>query len=151
MKRIILLYLGGLLLCAFLGGVVSLAYHYSWYFLILLAIPISFGWVILSDLFLRINDDNLKAVSILTVLSFVAMLGLLLIAGYYQLDETSFWGLSYAAAVSSYILGLAVVGLGFPKRWEEKRKNEKKFPYWKLKSASYWCRFFCFFCDGLFS
>lgn len=141
MKRIVLLYLGGLLLCTFLGGVVSLAYHYSWYFLILLAIPISFGWVILSDLFLRINDDNLRKVTILTIALFIAMLGSLLLAGYYQLDETSFWGLVYAATIFSYVLGLAVVGLGLPKRWEEKRKNEKRFPYWKLKSALYWCRF----------
>ena len=141
MKRIVLLYLGGLLLCIFLGGVVSLAYHYSWYFLILLAIPISFGWVTLSDLFLRINDDNLKRVTIFTIALFIVMLGLLLFAGYYQLNETSFWGLVYAATISSYIFGLAVVGLGLPRRWEDKRKNEKRFLYWKLKSASYWCRF----------
>jgi hypothetical protein len=43
------------------------------------------------------------------------------------------------------MIGIVLIGLTLPKRWEEKRKLEKKFPYWKLKSTSYWCRFFCFF------
>jgi hypothetical protein len=43
------------------------------------------------------------------------------------------------------MIGIVLIGLTLPKRWEEKRKLEKKFPYWKLKSTSYWCRFFLFF------
>lgn len=129
MKKILLLYLGGLLLSLFLGGVVSVAYHYSWYFLILLAIPISFGYVLLSDLFLRINAENLRKVTILTVMALLVMIGFLMSAAYYHLDETSLYGMACAGGVSCYILGLAIIGVGLPKRWEEKRKIEKKFPY----------------------
>ena len=129
MKKIFLLYLGGLLLSLFLGGVVSVAYHYSWYFLILLAIPISFGYVLLSDLFLRINAENLRKVTILTVMALLVMIGFLMSAAYYHLDETSLYGMACAGGVLCYILGLAIIGVGLPKRWEEKRKIEKKFPY----------------------
>jgi Na+-driven multidrug efflux pump len=129
MKRIFMLYVGGLLLSLFLGGVVSVAYHYSWWFLILLAIPISFGYVLLSDLFLRINVENLKKVTIITAISFVVMIGSLVVAAYSQVDEKSFWGMAFAVTIFSYMAGIVLIGLTLPKRWEEKRKLEKKFPY----------------------
>jgi hypothetical protein len=123
-----MLYVGGLLLSLFLGGVVSVAYHYSWWFLILLAIPISFGYVLLSDLFLRINVENLKKVTILTVMAFLIMLGSLMLAAYH-LDEKSLYGMVCAGGVACYIFGLAVIGMGLPRRWEEKRNMEKKNSY----------------------
>lgn len=142
MKQILMLYVGMLLLSAFIGGVVSIAYHYSWYILLLLIIPILFGCACIYSINLRINEKNLKNVTILTAVSFLIMLGLLAIAAYYHIDERSFWGLIYAGGVSSFIFGLAIIALKLPNKWEEKRKIEKKFPYWELKSAPYWCRFF---------
>ena len=128
MKRIFLVYAGGFLLSLFFGGVVSVSYHYSWWLLFFLAIPISFGYVLLSDLYLRINAENLRKVTILTVVALLVMFGFLVAAAYYHLDETSLYGMACAGGVICYIVGLAIIGMGLPKRWEEKR-FERKVPY----------------------
>ena len=124
MKQIALLYSGAFLLCFFVGVIVSLGYHYSWpyYLLNLFLLPIA--WVMMSDLLLRINEKNLGKVTILTVIVFFLMIGMLLIAAYCQLDEKSFWGMVYAATVFSYVIGLAIVGAKLPKRWEEKKESK---------------------------
>ena len=149
LKRISLLYFGGFLASILLGGVVSVAYHYSWWYLILLAFPISFGWPVLSEIFRRIDDKNLKNVSILTVVLFFCMMGLLVLAAYYGVNEMSLWGMVYAGGIISYILGLTLIGLGLPKRWEEKKKREGIFPYW-IKNRHRIDADFFWNCLGLF-
>ena len=139
MKKILLLYFWGFIASILLGGVAAVSYHYSWWFLILLCIP-SFGLFVLRDVFRKINDENLPKVTILTIVSFVIMLLLLSVAGYYNVNEWSFWGMVYAGGIVSYILGLILIAFGLTKRWEYKREREGKF--WIKKSASYWCRFF---------
>lgn len=130
MKRIILLYLGALLLCLIAGVIVSLGFHYSWpyYLLSLFLLPIA--WILMSDLFLRINEENLRKVSVFTGISFFVMIGFLVIAAYCRIDERSFWGMVYAATISSYVIGLTIVGVGLSRIWEERRekieKREKK-------------------------
>jgi hypothetical protein len=128
MKRIFLLYLGGFLLSLLFGGVVSVAYYYSWYFLILLAIPISFGYVLLSDLFLRINAENLRKVTILTVMALITMFGFLIVAAYFHLDEKSLCGIACAGGVICYIAGLAVIGMRLTSTWGD-RKIKKDYSY----------------------
>jgi len=147
MKKIVKFYSLALLLCAFAGGLVSYAYHHGWLYYILLIFPVVIGWRVLANVFRKINNKNLKKVTIITAISFVVMIGALVVAAYYQVDEKSFWGMGFAVTIFSYMAGIVLIGLRLPKRWEEKRKQEKKFPYWKLKSTSYWCRFFCFFDD----
>ena len=129
MKKIVLLSFLALLLCAFAGWVVSFSYHYSWWYMLFIAIPVSFGYVILSDFFLRIDENNLKRVTVLTLILFLVMVGLLMIAAYCRIDEKSLCGMAYAGGVSSYILGLALVGIGLTKRWEDKKKSEKEYLY----------------------
>ena len=129
MKTIVSIYVLALVLCLFIGGIVSLGYHYSvgYYFLLLfLALPAK---IMTDELFRRINKDNLRRVTILTALSFLVLLGLLIFAAYLGIDEKSHYGMVYAVSTASYILGLAIIGLTLPKRWDEKRKAEKKFPY----------------------
>jgi len=145
MKKIVKFYSLALLLCAFAGGSVSYAYHHRWLYYVLLIFPVVIGWRVLANVFRKINNKNLKKVTIITAISFVVMIGALVVAAYYQVDEKSFWGMGFAVTIFSYMIGIVLIGLTLPKRWEEKRKLEKKFPYWKLKSTSYWCRFFCFF------
>lgn len=129
MKPIVLIYGFALILCALIGGIVSLGYHYSrWYYLLLLFLaPIA--RVMMTELFRQMNEKNIVKVAILTIVSFAVMLGLLIVAAYFDLDEKSHWGMVYAGGVSSYILGLTVIGLKIPNKLEEKRKLEKKFPY----------------------
>lgn len=122
MKPIVLIYLLALVLCLFIGGIVSLGYHYSrgYYFLLLfLALP---ARIMMTELFRRIDKDNLQKVTILTVVSFCAVLSLLILAAYVDIDEKTFWGMVYAVSVSSYILGLFIIGLSLHKRWDEKKK-----------------------------
>jgi hypothetical protein len=129
MKTIVLIYVLALVLCLFIGGIVSLGYHYSvgYYFLLLfLALPAK---IMTDELFRRINKDNLRRVTILTAVSFFVMLGLLVLAAYLGIDEKSNYGMVYAVNIASYILGLTIIGLSLPKRWDEKRRIEKKFPY----------------------
>jgi len=129
MKTIVSIYVLALLLCLFIGGIVSLGYHYSvgYYFLLLfLALPAK---IMTDELFRRINKDNLRRVTILTAVSFFVMLGLLVLAAYLGIDEKSNYGMVYAVNIASYILGLTIIGLSLPKRWDEKRRIEKKFPY----------------------
>ena len=141
MKLIVSIYVLALVLCLFIGGIVSLGYHYSrWYYLLLLFLALP-ARIMMTELFRRINNDNLRNVTILTALSFLVLLGLLILAAYLGIDEKSYYGMVYAVSTASYILGLAIIGLTLPKRWDEKRKAEKKFPY-SWKSTSYWCRFF---------
>ena len=127
MKLIYLLYAGGFICSVLLGGVVACCYHYSLYFLILLCFPISFGAFALYDLFIKIEDKDLKGVTVLTVILFAVMVGLLVIAAYFGVDEWNFWGMIYAVGVTSYLLGLVLIGLSLPKRWEAKREREGKF------------------------
>ena len=129
MKTIVSIYVLALVLCLFIGGIVSLGYHYSvgYYFLLLfLALPAK---IMTDELFRRINKDNLRRVTILTAVSFFLMLGLLVLAAYLGIDEKSNYGMVYAVNIASYILGLTIIGLSLPKRWDEKRRIEKKFPY----------------------
>jgi hypothetical protein len=129
MKTIVSIYVLALVLCLFIGGIVSLGYHYSvgYYFLLLfLALPAK---IMTDELFRRINKDNLRRVTILTAVSFFVMLGLLVLAAYLGIDEKSNYGMVYAVNIASYILGLTIIGLSLPKRWDEKRRIEKKFPY----------------------
>ena len=129
MKTIVSIYVLALVLCIFIGGIVSLGYHYSvgYYFLLLfLALPAK---IMTDELFRRINKDNLRRVTILTAVSFFVMLGLLVLAAYLGIDEKSNYGMVYAVNIASYILGLTIIGLSLPKRWDEKRRIEKKFPY----------------------
>ena len=129
MKTIVSIYVLALVLCLFIGGIVSLGYHYSvgYYFLLLvLALPAK---IMTDELFRRINKDNLRRVTILTAVSFFVMLGLLVLAAYLGIDEKSNYGMVYAVNIVSYILGLTIIGLSLPKRWDEKRRIEKKFPY----------------------
>jgi len=129
MKKIVLLSFLALLLCGFAGWVVSFSYHYSWWCMLFVAIPVSFGYLLISDLFLRIDENNLKNVTVFTLVLFFVMVGLLVIAGYCRIDEKSLCGMAYAGGIFSYILGLAVVGIGLTKRWEDKKKSEKKYLY----------------------
>ena len=130
MKKIVLLSFLALLLCGFAGWVVSFSYHYHcWVCLLFMAIPLSFGYLLISDLFLRIDENNLKKVTILNVALFLVMIGLLIIAAYCRIDEKSLFGMAYAGGIFSYILGLAVVGIGLTKRWEDKKKSEKEYLY----------------------
>jgi membrane associated rhomboid family serine protease len=94
-----------------------------------MTIPLSFGYLLISDLFLRIDENNLKKVTILNMVLFLVMIGLLIIAAYCRIDEKSFFGMAYAGGIFSYILGLAIVGIGLRKRWEDKKKLEKKYLY----------------------
>ena len=129
MKTIVSIYVLALVLCLFIGGIVSLGYHYSvgYYFLLLfLALPAK---IMTDELFRRINNDNLRNVTILTAVSFLVLLGLLILAAYLGIDEKSNYGMVYAVNIASYILGLTIIGLSLPKRWDEKRRIEKKFPY----------------------
>ena len=130
MKRIILLYLGALLLCLIAGVIVSLGFHYSWLYYLLSLFLLPIAWILMSDLFLRINEENLRKVSVFTGISFFVMIGLLVIAAYCRIDERSFWGMVYAATISSYVIGLTIVGVGLSRIWEERRekieKREKK-------------------------
>ena len=129
MKTIVSIYVLALVLCLFIGGIVSLGYHYSvgYYFLLLfLALPAK---IMTDELFRRINKDNLRRVTILTAVSFFVMLGLLVLAAYLGIDEKSNYGMVYAVNIASYILGLTIIGLSLSKRWDEKRRIEKKFPY----------------------
>jgi len=129
MKTIVSIYVLALVLCLFIGGIVSLGYHYSvgYYFLLLfLALPAK---IMTDELFRRINKDNLRRVTILTAVSFFVMLGLLVLAAYLGIDEKSNYGMVYAVNIASYIVGLTIIGLSLPKRWDEKRRIEKKFPY----------------------
>jgi hypothetical protein len=129
MKTIVSIYVLALVLCLFIGGIVSLGYHYSvgYYLLLLfLALPAK---IMTDELFRRINKDNLRRVTILTAVSFFVMLGLLVLAAYLGIDEKSNYGMVYAVNIASYILGLTIIGLSLPKRWDEKRRIEKKFPY----------------------
>jgi hypothetical protein len=129
MKTIVSIYVLAFVLCLFIGGIVSLGYHYSvgYYFLLLfLALPAK---IMTDELFRRINKDNLRRVTILTAVSFFVMLGLLVLAAYLGIDEKSNYGMVYAVNIASYILGLTIIGLSLPKRWDEKRRIEKKFPY----------------------
>jgi len=143
MKKIVKLYSLALLLCVFVGVVVSYSYHHSWPYLILLIFPIVIGWFVLANVFRKINNQNLKKVSIITAVSLAIMIVALVIAAYCRVDEKSFFGMGFAVTIFSYMAGVGLIGLTLPKRWEEKRKNEKKFPYsWSKKSTSYWCRFF---------
>jgi hypothetical protein len=129
MKTVASIYVLAFVLCLFIGGIVSLGYHYSvgYYFLLLfLALPAK---IMTDELFRRINKDNLRRVTILTAVSFFVMLGLLVLAAYLGIDEKSNYGMVYAVNIASYILGLTIIGLSLPKRWDEKRRIEKKFPY----------------------
>ena len=62
-------------------------------------------------------------------MAFLVMFGFLMVAAYYHLDEKSLYGMVCAGGVSCYILGLAIIGMGLPRRWEEKRNMEKKNSY----------------------
>jgi len=129
MKRIALLYFGGMLLCIFLGGVVSIAYRYSWWFLLLLAFPISFGYVLLSELFLRINAVNLKKMIIFTVVALLVVVGIFTLLSYYRLDEKSLYGMTSIIGGISYMIGLMLIGIRLINKWEEKKKNENSYLY----------------------
>ena len=118
MKKIVKFYSLALLLCAFAGGSVSYAYHHGWLYYVLLIFPVVIGWRVLANVF-----------TIITAISFVVMIGALVVAAYYQVDEKSFWGMAFAVTIFSYMIGIVLIGLTLPKRWEEKRKLEKKFPY----------------------
>lgn len=127
MKRIYLLYFGGFLASIFLGGVVSIAYRYSWWFLLLLAFPISFGYVLLSELFLRINAVNLKKVIIFTVVALLVVVGIFTLLSYYRLDEKSLYGMTSIIGGISYMIGLMLIGIRLINKWEEKKKNENSY------------------------
>lgn len=130
MKRIALLYFGGMLLCIFLGGVVSIAYCYSWWwFLFLLAFPISFGYLLLSELFLRINAVNLKKMIIFTVVALLVVVGIFTLLSYYRLDEKSLYGMTSIIGGISYMIGLMLIGIRLINKWEEKKKNENSYLY----------------------
>ena len=129
MKRIVLLYSLALLLCLFTGVVISSSYHYSWWLLFLLVIPISFGWVVLSDIFMKINETNLGKVTAITVVSFIVVMGSLMVAAYYHVNEKSFLGMIFAAGLFSYMLGICLIGVTLPKRWEEKKIRGRKNLY----------------------
>jgi len=131
MKRIILLYLGAFLLCLIAGVIASLGRHCSWpyYLLILFLLPI--GWVVMHDVFLRINEKNLGKVTVLTVVVFFVMLGLMMLGAYRRIDAKSFWGMVYAVGVVSYTIGIIAIGLTLPKRWEERKKKEGRYLYWE--------------------
>jgi hypothetical protein len=130
MKKIVLLSFLALLLCGFAGWVVSFSYHHHcWVGLLFMAIPLLFGYRLLSNLFLRIDKNNLKKVTILNAALFLVMIGLLIIAAYCRIDEKSLFGMAYAGGIFSYILGLVVVGIGLTKRWENRKKSEKEYLY----------------------
>ena len=129
MKRIYLLYFGGFLASIFLGGVVSIAYRYSWWFLLLLAFPISFGYVLLSELFLRINAVNIKKVIIFTVVALLVVVGIFTLLSYYRLDEKSLYGMTSIIGGISYMIGLMLIGIRLINKWEEKKKNENENSY----------------------
>lgn len=129
MKRIILFYLGALVLCFFAGVMASLGYHCSWlyYLLILFLLPI--GWVVMHDIFLRIDEKNLGKVTLLTAVTFFVMLGLMMLGAYRNIDAKSFWGMVYAVGVVTYTVGIIAIGLTLPKRWEKKKKKESRYLY----------------------
>jgi hypothetical protein len=125
MKKILLLYFGGLLFCLLLGTVVSSAVYHSLWFLILVIVPISFGWLLMTDVFFDVNGDNLKDYAVVTSLSFVVMIGLLMCV-YYFCNVRSFFGLACIVGILSYISGLFIIGVGLQQRLKNKRIRERK-------------------------
>jgi hypothetical protein len=124
MKQVIMLYACALFLCIFAGLVVSLAYHYSWWWLFLLCIPISLGWIPFIDIQKAVNSANLLRFTILSVDLLIVMAVLFVLAAYYRVDEFSFLGMVYFVSGGLFLLGLFVICLTIPNKWIEKRREK---------------------------
>ena len=124
MKQIVLLYGCALFLCIVSGLIVSWACHNSWWWLFLLCIPISLGWIPFVDIRKAVNDDNLLRFTILSVDILVIMVGLFVLAAYCDVDASSFWGMVYAFSVGLYMIGVFIICLMLPNRWVEKRRRK---------------------------
>jgi len=112
-----------LLLCIFWGIVISLVYHdSSWWILLVfyILISVSAGWVILSDIPLKVNRDNLKKTMILVDSGVLLMLVLSVFAAFYPIDLFSFWGMVYVVSVILYILFLSLAGVSLQTRYGKK-------------------------------
>jgi len=123
MKQIILLFLGALLLCMFIGVVISLVFHCSWWFSLLICVPISFGWIFLAEIFRR-ADSHLKGTTILTIVLFFLVIGAILLSAYCCVDEQSFWGMTLAGGLVSYMLGILLILFRLSNKWTDRKRIE---------------------------
>ena len=135
MKRIVLIYVFAPLLCLMVGAAGYLIYHsHLWYVTVLSVIALCsllvIARVMMSEFFMRIDEKNLGKTTVLAVISFLILVGLLMVAGYYGLDLKTFWGTTCAIGVICHIIGLFIVTRSLIKRWEEKKRGSNKYLYW---------------------
>ena len=126
MKRIVLIYVFAPLLCLMLGASGYMIYHsHLWYVIVLCVIAncslLAIARIMMSEFFMRIDNNNLGKVTVLAVISFLVLVGLLMVAGYYGLDLKTFWGTTCATGAICHIIGLFIVVRSLVKRWEKRK------------------------------
>ena len=97
MVKTILLYIVILFLCFLLGIVVALTKCESWWYVLLLIFPISFGWIPLSSLSKHMAK-NVDKVSWIIIPMFFILLALLMY-GVKHVPISTFWGITYASSL----------------------------------------------------
>lgn len=126
--KVFTIYLKALLLCIASGVIVALGVHYYWYFLILLVIPVVLGILLCKELL-----DNMVEYIIETTIANIALFALLLlglaIAGFCDIDEKTFFGVSYAGIIISGIAFLFFPVVKLPEKWKIFKKDLKRFNY----------------------
>lgn len=120
MKKIILLYFAAIFVCFFIGGVVALSTYYSKWYLFLLILPISFGWLPIVYVCKLFSDQLVKSTIFLFLM--LILLVAMFIVGARYIDEDSFWGIVYAvgtfaSALVTVFMMLKVHNLWIIRSW----------------------------------
>ena len=138
MKSVILYYILVLLVCFTLGLICSLIHFYSWWYLLLLIFPISFGWIpfaLMQDSLPQEKADNAGCI---VTIAFIVLALLLIVEALLSIEEL-FWERTYVASLFAALIAHVVLMVRI--------KNKVLFGSWrnfkKTKSVSeFWCRFF---------
>ena len=115
MRKIVLLYFLAILACVCLGMIVALAGCYSKWYLVLLIIPFSLGWLPLTIMSGSINK-HLEGTTAFIFLSFLSLI-VALILGAINIEEISFWGIVYMCSCFAAIIETVVIMLRIHILW----------------------------------
>ena len=115
MKKIVGLYLAVIFACFFIGGVIALSMYYSKWYLFLIILPISFGWLPIVPMF-KLVPNYLTKATIFLIMMFLLFVAILLVGARY-VNEDSFWGIVYAVGTFASALVTVVMMLKVHNLW----------------------------------